>query len=347
MKVLALTEDCWPQADRRLWDALVAKGGPLDDRGALAHLRDASVRSLRRRYAYWLGWLSREDPDALYAGPLGRATADRLRAWIEGRADLAAMSRFTMLEAVLRVLSAAAPDAEWTAQRRLLALRRREAFDNFGARKQGRIVAAELLVDAGFEMIAAANSASTELQAHKLRRDGLLIAFLALMPMRRRALCAMQLNENLLIAEDHIVIHLPHPLCKAGGPWDAPLPRLLDAPMRDYVSTVRPWFLRRNDARHDALWVGDRGQPCGAEHLGHRIARLTEKAIGVRLPPQFFRDCAATTLARRSPDAARLIRPILGHTGFRTAERHYNHADTIDAGRRYATLIDTLKDGDP
>jgi integrase len=58
-----------------------------------------------------------------------------------------------------------------------------------------------------------------------------------------------------------------------------------------------------------------------------------------------FRDAAATTLARILPESARLIRPVLAHSGFQTAERHYIHAQTIEAGRDYAAVVQRLKKG--
>ena len=61
------------------------------------------------------------------------------------------------------------------------------------------------------------------------------------------------------------------------------------------------------------------------------------------MPPHFFRDAAATTLAQISPESARLIRPILAHSGFGTAERHYIHAGSIEAGRDYAAVIRRMK----
>ncbi len=74
-----------------------------------------------------------------------------------------------------------------------------------------------------------------------------------------------------------------------------------------------------------------------------RVGNLTLELTGKRVPPHFFRDAAATTLARVSPDAVKLIRPVLAHSGFKTAERHYIHAQTIDAGRRYAEVVRKVK----
>ena len=62
------------------------------------------------------------------------------------------------------------------------------------------------------------------------------------------------------------------------------------------------------------------------------------------MPPHSFRDAAATTSSRASSDAARLIRPVLAHATYATAERHYIHAQGIEAGRDYAALLARLKE---
>ncbi len=64
---------------------------------------------------------------------------------------------------------------------------------------------------------------------------------------------------------------------------------------------------------------------------------------GTRVPPHFFRDAAVTTLTRISPRAAQLIPCVLGHKGPGTAEKHYIHAQTIEAGRAYVALLATGK----
>lgn len=72
--------------------------------------------------------------------------------------------------------------------------------------------------------------------------------------------------------------------------------------------------------------------------------QVTKRLTGVRIPPHFFRDAAATSLARLSPQDARLIRALLGHSSFGVAERHYIRACTIEAGRNYASVLVSLKD---
>ncbi|MGY6411307.1 MAG: hypothetical protein ACXIUV_09825 [Alkalilacustris sp.] len=64
---------------------------------------------------------------------------------------------------------------------------------------------------------------------------------------------------------------------------------------------------------------------------------------GLRIPPHFFRDSAATTLARESQLAAGMIGPVLGHTNHRTAEKHYIQAGSVEAGRDYDAVLKALR----
>lgn len=81
------------------------------------------------------------------------------------------------------------------------------------------------------------------------------------------------------------------------------------------------------------------------DHFGSRIRDITMALTGVRVGPHLFRDAAATTLARHSPKAARLIKPVLAHLAEGTAERHYIDASTIEAGRAFASVVARRRKG--
>jgi hypothetical protein len=132
-------------------------------------------------------------------------------------------------------------------------------------------------------------------------------------------------------------------MTKTGVQWEAIVPPQAEPVLRRYIEDVRPFLIARGHLTHNVLWVGKKGEIIGQIYIGTRIGTLTKNLTGQRVPPHFFRDAAATTLARMSPESARLIPPVLAHSGFRTAERHYIHAQTIDAGRDYASLLRRLK----
>jgi len=57
-----------------------------------------------------------------------------------------------------------------------------------------------------------------------------------------------------------------------------------------------------------------------------------------------FRDCVATVVAVDNPKHVGDASLILGHAGHETTERHYNHARSLDASRRHAAMLATLRE---
>jgi site-specific recombinase XerD len=74
-----------------------------------------------------------------------------------------------------------------------------------------------------------------------------------------------------------------------------------------------------------------------------RICKHTRKAFGTSLPPHWFRDAAATSIAIEDPMHVRDARHVLGHASLATTERHYNQACSIDASRRHQAMLATLR----
>lgn len=339
---LVLPRTHWPCADRAMWDALNKEAGPLDDRGGLSHLRQTSRDTLESRYARWMKWLVLSDPAALVLPPAERATLPRLQTWLKALAHTKPMSRLMFVDGVLRILRAAAPDHAWDLQLRLLAGLKRNAGRGDRARKSGRVLSSAVLLNAGLAL-ATTDAAPNHLKRMLRQRDGTMIALLAVLPMRRRAFCELRLGQSIHITADGISIALSEDMTKTGVPWEAGVPPRVAPVLRHYIENVRPALLARGNMAHDFLWVGKKGEILDQNYVGSRIGTLTKRLTGVRVPPHLFRDAAATTLARLSPQSARLIRPVLAHSGFQTAERHYIHAQTIEAGRDYAALISQMK----
>lgn len=334
----------WPGADRAMWTALLQTGGPFDDRGALAHLRETSVETLKNRYGRWLEWLRRTEPAALSEPPTARATLPRIRGWLAALAHMAPMSRLMFIDGVLRVLMAAVPEADWTAHRRIKAHLKREAGRGDPTRKQGRILSSRILLEAGLRLAGPeADAIGNRLRRAEARRNGTMVALLAMMPMRRRAFTGLTLGESLIVGPETLIVALPEELTKTGIAWEAEVPEPAAGTLQRYLEEVRPFLMARFGQRHGKVWVDRKGRPYREHQLSVRIAETTLELTGKRIPPHLFRDAAATTLVRESPEAARLVRPILAHSRFKTAERHYVHARTIEAGRDYAKLLKKIR----
>lgn len=338
---LVLPFDAWPDADKQMWQALFRRGGLLDDAGALSHLRPTTQEMLCRHYGRWMGWVSRAGPEALLQPPSQRLTAGRLAAWLEDLAHTSPVTQHMFVNSVYWVLSSADPDQDWAVQDRAIKWLDHRAKNHQSHRKDGRVLSSAVLFEAGLRYAGPdADAASTPLKAAKFRRDGAMVALLSLMPMRRRSFVELDLETSFEVVKDHITVRLSGDMTKNKLPWEAPVPATLEPVLRRYVEEVRPWFLSRGGQSHSLLWVDNRGASYEASYLGERIRQITEHLTGVRVSPHLFRDAAATTLSRASPKDARLIRPLLAHASFGTAERHYIQACTVEAGRSYAEILD-------
>ena len=244
------------------------------------------------------------------------------------------MTRLMFVDGLLRVVTAAAPELDWSGPRRVKAHLKRIAGRAIPRERQG------VSSQAG----CCFRPASVMPSRKPTPRRPHIVALLALMPMRRRALAGLALGTSLIVRPDGFTVVLPEELTKTSLPWEADVPEPVAGLLRRYLAETRPFLAARGRQCHDMLWVGDDGRPMSYAHIGPKISGITERLTGKRIPPHFLRDSAATTLARESPEAARLVRPVLAHASLGTAGRHYIHARSMEAGRVYARLLKDVRE---
>lgn len=334
----------WPDADRRMWERLSNRASLLDDGGELAHLRPTTIGMLQHSYRQWIHWLTTTEPDALREPPEERASLERMHRWFGAMAALRPMSRLVYIGGVLRVLRAARPQADWSSHARVLAHLKHQAGSGDKTRKFGRVLDSRDLFDVGVRYATSPfrTRPTPREEAHRFQ-TGTMIAMLAVIPLRSRTFRNLRLGSSVLVGECGIELCIPGEMMKSGRPWEAAAPDALLPLLKRYIEEVRPWILSRKAKSHDFLWVTDQGDPFQNGYIGVRIALAVKEATGIRVSPHLFRDSAATTATRHSPESARLIRPLLAHSGFETAEKHYIHAGSIEAGRDYASLIRNIR----
>lgn len=328
----------WPAEDKALWRRMTTRVGPLDDGGELAHLRETSIRNVEIAYGRWLAWLGKHEPTALNEPPIPRVTPQRVRLWMEDVRDCAPNSRKMWIDGLIRFLTAAEPEVQIPflrlVQRNLLQL----ANEDHGDRKIGRIPSSLDLIEAALTYAEEA-SATSGFECARRQRDAAMIVFLAMVPIRRRSFVGLELGRTLLVTEEEITIVLAPEDVKSKNHYEIILREPGAGLLRRYLEEARPFLLSRALGKTDALWLADTGLPYSYTYIGKRIPLLTERLIGMKVPPHFFRDALATTFARASPDLARGTKAVLGHCDYRTSEKHYNHAQAIEAGRSYSDVL--------
>ena len=92
-------------------------------------------------------------------------------------------------------------------------------------------------------------------------RDGLIIALLALIPLRRRTLAALRIGKHLVRSGDQWVLDIPAEDIKTKRPLEYPISAELSERIDIYLNQIRPRIL--GAGTHDYLWASSRGRPMG------------------------------------------------------------------------------------
>lgn len=332
--------DRWPEQDRRMWEAFVRPAPTvLDDAGPGASLRSRSQAKKRQSYSAWLTHISLHHPALLSATPLARVTPEAVTSWVATmRLLLSPYTRLLRLVDLMTIAKGIEPSRDW---RWLQAAVRRLDHEAAPAKsKAGRVRPAAQLVELGMAMMRDAETAPLERRYERwaLYRDGLMIALLALRPMRMRNLMHLELGRTLLrVAPGRHWIVYGSDETKTGEPIEANWPEELEPALAAYLADYRPQLLQGRES--SMLWIGVFGDPMAEQTVRQAITLRTKARLGVAINPHLFRDCAVTTMATEDSAHVGLASSLLGHASTTTTDRHYRQANSIAAGRQLAAVV--------
>jgi integrase len=323
--------------------------------GAGAGWSDYSRRKTASGNRHWLSWLAAEgllDPDA---HPADRVTRERVVAYVEhlrvGRAPYTVLCRIQELYAAMRVM---APEADWNWLAQLYRTLRAQVRP--AREKVSRLKPIDELAALGERLTGEAETAlgwSARRRAVGYR-DGLMIALLAYRPIRLKNLAMMRLGRHLTKIGGCWQISFAAGETKSHVPYEATVPSALALALERYLEVHRPVLMGgervdRADAPPinpglDAVWVSEVGTQLEEGALARRIVNHTKAAFGRSVPPHWFRDAAATSIAIDNPRHIGDASLALGHAGLSTTERHYNHARSLEASRRHVATLAGLRE---
>ena len=131
---------------------------------------------------------------------------------------------------------------------------------------------------------------------------------------------------------------------KTGALYEASFPEALASRLRRYLDVYRRILLcgesgGEDEADIDALWISEVATHLETGALARRIVNKTKAAYGQSIPPHWFRDAAATSIAIDNPRHVGDAHLILGHAGLETTQKHYNQARSLEASRRHAATL--------
>ena len=341
----------WPADDRQAWEAAQQSGDLLEPGGMAADWRPATWTMAANGYGRWLTWLAAQHAELLALPAAERATRERLAAYAADlRAVNGAVTVATRVREIGNALRVLAPQRDWRWVQR--AADRLRAQAEPVRDKRPRLQSPERLVALGQALMAQADDAATGWPAERaaLHRDGLLIALLAHRPLRARNLVAIRIGQHLVRRGDGWWLVFTPEETKTRVVLEVPWPAELAPALHRHLADHRPVLLARGarpDAAREALWVSKQGRQMSGAAIRHQVGARTAAAFGRPLSPHLFRDCAATAVAIAAPQRIGIVPRLLGHTTLTTSERHYNLAGSLEAGRRYADTIATLRSPQP
>ena len=348
---IVLTLEAWPAADREAWARATTSGGLLDEAGPAAAW-SAVARSKRVvSYGRWLGFLARTgrlEPDS---GPGARATPANVAAYLELlEADCASVTCWGYVCDLAIMLAVLAPDEERPWLRRIVGrLHARMRPENDRARRR---VPAERIYQEGVSMMTEALAMPTEperlrpttdgpLMREVTFRDGLMLATLIAVPLRRRSFTALEVGQHLVRHSDRFRLRLDARDLKNARPFDAELPRSLTPWLDRYLAEIRPRLLGGTGSPR--LWISRDGTVMGCPSISRRIEKVTTRRFGRPLNVHLFRHCAATSVALDLPQHVQAVPALLGHQSQESGKRYYILAGANQAAATYQQELLALR----
>jgi len=222
--------------------------------------------------------------------------------------------------------------------------------------QSNRLVTSDRLVKAGLTLAREAEESGSPkaLEQARLYRNGLMIALLALCPIRLKNFTDLTLGTSLRRVGDRWWIVLGAGETKTGRPDERPVPNLLDPVLAGYLARHRPVLLGRGAVSNETcsvmlhvgpLWVSsESGQRLSYSAVGAALLETTRETLGVAVNPHAFRMAAATTAAYRAGTEPHLGSALLQHTDPRVTEEHYTRASSISAVLSFGEIVRSLAD---
>ena len=335
----SLTVGEWPLADQAAWRKALAPAVRLSRGGTGSHFAEASRKDIEMRYGAYLAFLQRHGKYDPGSSAEGLIIETQVRSYIaELQARVRGTTVYNCVHKLRRMAELLAPRLEifW-----LVEIERDLKLLMEPQSKFGRVMFSHRLVEAGLSLIEEGRRLPNSLRRARITRNGLMIAILAVCPIRLRNFAKLEIGKSFQCIEDAWWIILPATNTKSGRRDERRIPTFLTPYIKEYLREARSTLLA---SQSNALWISlTTGGPLTAKNLGTLISKITNAVIGVDVSPHLFRTAAASTAASRRSDLPKLGAGVLGHVDGRITELHYNRARASDAVKSYAEILNELR----
>ena len=235
--------DNWPAEDQARWQAAFKVGDRFEEAGHGSHLAESTRQNLFLSYARFLGFVSAHCKNLLQLNPQARIDRPVLIQYVAWRRRSCGDSMVAVdLHGLRGALKLICPGVEWSW---LLAVAKRLAAAAPRKPKKYHLVTSERLYALGLELmdqaVAGADSTSRISRMHAFEfRDGLIVALLGLIPLRRRTLVALRIGKQLVRTGDLWALNIPASDTKTRRALDYPIGKELCTCIDLYLALPRP-----------------------------------------------------------------------------------------------------------
>src|SRR5260221_10863130 len=266
--------------------------------GAGSHMKPITLNDLARRYGYFLDCMNRRgllDPNKAAGGHVTPENVDAYLAELRVR-----VGSVTVQQSIYKLRRACelidpARDLSWLAD-----IERDLAMDMRPRSKTNRWVLTEVLVEAGLALITEAENSRkmSKLAQARQVRNGLMVAVLAMHPIRLKNFAALKIGRNLVEIKGSWWIVLSASETKEDRPDERRIDDLLQPALDRYHRKYRPVLAGTDQSTIAALWLSSNdGAPMSYDGVARAITDTTRSTVGVAVSPHLFRTAIASSAA--------------------------------------------------
>jgi site-specific recombinase XerD len=204
--------------------------------------------------------------------------------------------------------------------------------------KSNRWVLTEVLVEAGLTLIAEAENSRklTKLGQSRQVRNGLMVAMLAMHPIRLKNFAALEIGRSLVEIKGSCGSHC-RPETKENRPDERRIDDLLQPALDRYLKEYRPLLAGADQST--AAFSSNDGNPMTYDGVARVITETTRSTVGVAASPHMFRTSIASSAAIHRGANPHLASALLHHTDSGVSEAHYNRASSLSAAKSFREII--------
>jgi integrase len=332
----------WPKADQVAWLEACRPGSRLRPGGAASHLNAISRGDVERRYGAYLAFLERASRLELYGQPAIHVTPGNVADYLtELKGRVRSVTVWNAIYKLRRLAELIAPhrDFSW-----LTDIENDLALVMEPRSKVDRLVLSQVLVETGLTLIVEAETdAKPDFIRARAARNGLMIALLALCPIRIKNFASLELGRTIRKVDYRWWIVLPGSSTKTGAPDERPVPDYMGAFIDKYVNVHRPRLIRPG-VSSSAFWISSRdGKAMTTKGMALTISTTTRRTLGIDVSPHLFRTAAASTAAVYGGNTPHLASAVLNHRDPRITEEHYTRASSMSAAQAYAAITESYR----